>query len=656
MKNPIAIILLALLASARCIHADPTWPSDVDELEEIMFQLKSFRGRKFADTVSPCTNEASGPGRQNAAEWLRAAFHDMSTANTFFGTGGLDASLQYELDNGENTGPGHRTTLQFMSPFVSRKSSLADLLALGVYISVRSCGGPVVPFRAGRIDAVEKGSTGVPQPQNSAFTFQQQFQRMGFTSEEMIQLTACGHTLGGVHASEFPDLVTTENNNGEAGLDSTVSVFDNNVVTEYLNGTTTNPLVVGPSVRLNKHSDFKVFNVDGNTTMRTLSDPNTFRDTCRSVLQRMIDVVPSGVQLSDPIAPYMVKPVNLQLTLVDAGANLRFSGFIRVKTTNLPAASIKGITISFKDRKGRSNCDYRPCTIMSTMQGVGQGFDDTFAFFPIEAKIPVSSGISSFVITINKADGTSQKFDNNGKKYPLQDAVILQMPQSCLRGSTGALHLVAAVRNDRVSRGTTATISYKVPQSKSPIPLIESVSVIMKKGDCVGGYTFFSADYTIPGGLPYQSRIDVSNGAFSDSFKSVNGIGGTCRDFAHPSACSAISTALGTVKSSTKSTTKAASTSSVSRSTSSRKSTTTSATASLRRRDNIGHYKFVSCWTEAREKRTLSSKHFHADYMTLEHCLAFCDGYDYWGTEYGRECRSFISSTVGNLLIFHRLL
>src|SRR5687767_8010284 len=116
------VLLIGLWALAHPATGDPTWPSEIDELEEIMFQLNSFRARKFADTVSPCSNEASGPGRLNAAEWLRTAFHDMSTANTFFGTGGLDASLQYELENGENTGPGHRTTLEFMAPYMSSRS------------------------------------------------------------------------------------------------------------------------------------------------------------------------------------------------------------------------------------------------------------------------------------------------------------------------------------------------------------------------------------------------------------------------------------------------------------------------------------------------------------------------------------------------------
>src|SRR3712207_3315113 len=82
---------------------------------------------------------------------------DMSTANRFFGTGGLDASLQFELKSSENTGPGHETTLKFYANYLSSRSSMADLIAAGVYASVRACGGPIIPLRLGRRDAVEAG-------------------------------------------------------------------------------------------------------------------------------------------------------------------------------------------------------------------------------------------------------------------------------------------------------------------------------------------------------------------------------------------------------------------------------------------------------------------------------------------------------------------
>lgn len=361
--------------------ADPTWPSPNDELEEIMYQVSGFRGRGFGGTVIPCSNEASGPGRQNAAEWLRAAFHDMATT-TFLSNvraGGLDGSLQYELLSSDNLGPGFNTTLKFMADYYTSRSGVADLIALGVYYAVRSCGGPVVPVAGGRVDALGGGPIGVPLPQNSAFTFSQQFTRMGFSTTEMIQATACGHSIGGVHDAEFPEIVpvgTTEN--GEVPLDSTVAVFDNKVVTEYIAGNTTNPLVVGPSIKATRNADFKVFNYDSNVTIAAMAGASEFNSICATVLQKLIDTVPDGVVLSDPIQPYAVKPVNMQLALNPGATTMQLTGYIRVRTTDMGGDSVSSLALNFKDRSGGTNCGSASCQYTATLLGATEGFDDSF--------------------------------------------------------------------------------------------------------------------------------------------------------------------------------------------------------------------------------------------------------------------------------------
>lgn len=52
----------------------------------------------------------------------------------------------------------------------------------------------------------------------------------------------------------------------------------------------------------------------------------------------------------------------------------------------------------------------------------------------------------------------------------------------------------------------------------------------------------------------------------------------------------------------------------------------------------VGSYGFQGCYTEATSSRALSSSSYADDSMTLESCAAFCDGYTYFGAEYGREC------------------
>ncbi|KAI8965723.1 heme peroxidase [Daldinia sp. FL1419] len=639
------MVVLCVLA-----RADPTWPSPNDELEEIMYQVQGYRARDFGGTVIPCSNEASGPGRQNAAEWLRAAFHDMATTTYLDSvrSGGLDGSLQYELTSSDNIGPGFNTTLKFMADYYTSRSGVADLIALGVYYAVRSCGGPAVPIAGGRVDATVAGPIGVPLPQNTAFTFEQQFSRMGFSKTEMIQVTACGHSIGGVHENEFPEIVPTgSTSNGEGTFDSTVSVFDNKVVTEYIAGNTTNPMVVGPSVKATRNSDYKVFNYDGNVTVKAMAAAAEFSSICATVLQKLINTVPDGVVLSDPIQPYSVKPVDMQLALNPDLSTMKLTGFIRVRTTDIGSDSISSLTLDYKDRSGGSNCGSANCAYTATVLGTTQGFDDQFIWFPISADVSTSTGISSFTVTLNMADGTTKLFDNNGNLYSVQDAIFIQNSQSCLL--SGTLTVTAAVRNDRKAFPVNTLISYKTSTGNPnrPIPTLKNTTITMTESTCVGPYTLYTATYAGLGDLAYASKIDVISGSGSsylvDDFNAASELEATCQPFPTPSTpvCTTgrVSTPPGSP--STLSTSVSLSTLSTTLSTTV-SITTTSSTAlaeTLHHRHDLGEYVLVGCQKEstAQGTRALSGAAFAYDNMSLEDCMHNCSNYIYWGTEYGRE-------------------
>ena len=81
MRTSISILATVLSLAIGAARADPTWPAATDEMEEIIFQLQGFRGRLFSDLISPCGNEAAGPGRVTASEWLRAAFQYVTTVS-----------------------------------------------------------------------------------------------------------------------------------------------------------------------------------------------------------------------------------------------------------------------------------------------------------------------------------------------------------------------------------------------------------------------------------------------------------------------------------------------------------------------------------------------------------------------------------------------
>jgi catalase (peroxidase I) len=121
----------------------------------------------------------------------------------------MDASISFEVSRPENVGSAFNKTLSQFSPFLSTRSSMADLIAMGAISSVYTCsrGSVIIPFRGGRIDATEAGPAGVPQPQQDLSTHTAIFARQGFNTSEMIGLVACGHTFGGVHGVDFPDIV-----------------------------------------------------------------------------------------------------------------------------------------------------------------------------------------------------------------------------------------------------------------------------------------------------------------------------------------------------------------------------------------------------------------------------------------------------------------
>jgi hypothetical protein len=63
----------------------------------------------------------------------------------------------------------------------------------------------------------------------------------------------------------------------------------------------------------------------------------------------------------------------------------------------------------------------------------------------------------------------------------------------------------------------------------------------------------------------------------------------------------------------------------------------------------VGSYSYVGCVSDI-PTRLLTASHTADDTMTLESCASHCAGYQYFGTEYMRECES---SFLFSYHIFH---
>lgn len=207
-------------------------------------------------------------------------------------------------------------------------------------MAVGACGGPHIEMKGGRIDATAAGPPGVPEPETDLQDTLDDFSNAGFNTDDTITLTACGHSMGGVHHSSFPQAVpasavSSTNTDGRIAFDETVSGFDVDTVNDYVHGTGDKggPLVTTANKTVN--SDFRLYNSDSNDTMTRLSaSASYFAGQCSAILQRMIETVPQEVSLTtavDPTATTNLRPYGIALS-VNWKGTMTLTGYFRVRT------------------------------------------------------------------------------------------------------------------------------------------------------------------------------------------------------------------------------------------------------------------------------------------------------------------------------------
>ncbi|KAJ7234801.1 heme peroxidase [Mycena rebaudengoi] len=469
----LSLLLFGYLATANAY----IWPSpQLDALESLRFDLNVG----FASFIQPCDSflfANANSGRSNAADWIRTAYHDMATHNVEDGTGGMDASIRFAQEQGrpENLCDGFDNTLAILVFSANRYISIADALAIGAVQAIEGCGGPEIAFRGGRVDAGEPNAPGVPEPQQDLDAHIASFARQGFTQTEMIGLVACGFVSpqNALSHAPFPDIVPDLNDplNTEsvAHFDSTNVHFDNIIATEYISGTTQNPLVIGLNDTTN--SDKRIFGSDGNVTMQSFANsPELFASTCADLFSRMIDTVPKGTQLTEVITPLPVKPHRIQLTL--NGSTLQLSGELRLWDT--PADPDRTVRLLWDDHVGGTNNNV-------TLRSEGEvnnrrtsaawyTFDPTedLAFVSIDAV----AGITSMKFAI---DGKLE--EQGGIGFAIQDSVVFSAT-SCVTSFDG--HVPLAGRYDIAVRdGVNPTRVYLEQETKDSVqrPIIVETDV-----------------------------------------------------------------------------------------------------------------------------------------------------------------------------------
>ncbi|ETS73537.1 hypothetical protein PFICI_14483 [Pestalotiopsis fici W106-1] len=450
-----------------------------EEMEHLLVDNSGTNFDGFINAVSPCSNyfqDRTGiEGEQSSAQWVRLVFHDFVTADVSAGTGGLDGSIAYEADRPENPGLFVNDTLKFMLPTITAYVSMADNIALGIVAAVATCSGNStgIPLRAGRTDALAAGPSGVPEPTTSLEDTLAQFEAAGFSQEDAIASTACGHSLGRIHYSNFPDIVdestvTSNNTHGGVGFDSTPASFDATVVNEYLDGTGSlgGLLVTAPSV--DDRSDLRLYASDNNATMQNLSEELAFRSTCFDVFERMINTVPSGSTLTDPIVPMAWKAIELA-TDIDSTGSVSIAGRIRNLYSSGSAPTDVTYTIS------GSSGDFTATS--ATASGTGGSLFGSTSYY-------------AFNSTIDSPGTTSLSFGD--VSYDINDEIFVLPAKSTTSNRSGTVK--AAVLTSSVTDDAMQLVLY-IPGaiSGTAARVIATSTVAMTEYGTAGNYTLYSA-------------------------------------------------------------------------------------------------------------------------------------------------------------------
>ena len=296
-------------------------------------------------------------------------------------------------------------------------------------------------------------------------------------------LTCLFLAIGGVHGNDFPFVTLDSAPDYTAHFDSTFNVYDNHIALDFVSANTSNPLASGPHM---SQSDFRIFSSDGKKTITAMSTPEGFADTCRQTITQMIETVPAGVKLTDPITPSPLRPTNIQLTVARDGS-VNIQGEVRVHTTGVFNAQLLDVEMTFTDRNGK----VLPNTIKAPYINRGFGLDFQFDYFNIDVNLP--TGLSGMTVKVGNTE-----YNNGGNGFAVSDKVVFQQKDSCYDANSKTATVYGAVSSSIASPNVTLEVYDRRARIGSIIPGLYKDSVAMEKSNdyTITGYDLYKGTYT----------------------------------------------------------------------------------------------------------------------------------------------------------------
>ena len=136
---------------------------------------------------------------------VRLAWHASGTYCTKTKTGGSNgASMRFEPESKHGANAGLEVARDLLEPVKKQFPwiSYSDLWTLGGAVAIEEMGGPAIPWRPGRQDAINSQACTpdgrLPDGDKGASHIRDIFYRMGFDDREIVALSGA-HTLGRCH-------------------------------------------------------------------------------------------------------------------------------------------------------------------------------------------------------------------------------------------------------------------------------------------------------------------------------------------------------------------------------------------------------------------------------------------------------------------------
>ncbi|KAJ3218603.1 heme peroxidase [Dinochytrium kinnereticum] len=136
---------------------------------------------------------------------VRLAWHAAGTYDVKTGTGGSNgATMRFDPEASHGANAGLKTARDLLEPIKKKfpEISYSDLWSLAGVVAIQEMGGPTIPWRAGREDAVSAQACTpdgrLPDATQGQDHLRNIFYRMGFNDQEIVALSGA-HALGRCH-------------------------------------------------------------------------------------------------------------------------------------------------------------------------------------------------------------------------------------------------------------------------------------------------------------------------------------------------------------------------------------------------------------------------------------------------------------------------